>query len=124
MFDHIGLRTASFEQSKQFFTAVLAQLGIKPVVEFPGGVGFAADGNPQFWLGESSGGTSSVHIAFQAQSRADVDSFYAAAIAAGAKDNGAPGTRADYHPDYYAAFVIDLDGNNVEAVCHHALISR
>lgn len=120
MFDHIGLRTAKFESSKQFFISALAPLGIAPVVEYPGGVGFARDGAPAFWLGESALAPSSMHLALQAPSRSAVDAFYVAALAAGGSDNGAPGLRADYHANYYAAFVIDQDGNNVEAVCHQA----
>jgi catechol 2,3-dioxygenase-like lactoylglutathione lyase family enzyme len=118
--DHIGLRTARFESSKQFFISVLAPLGVTPTVEYSGGVGFARGDAPTFWLGESSLAPSSMHVAFQAPSRAAVDAFYAAALAAGATDNGGPGIRADYHANYYAAFVIGLDGNNVEAVCHLA----
>lgn len=120
MIDHIGLRTARFESSKQLFVAALAPLGIVPTVEYTGGVGFARDGAPTFWLGESTLAPSSMHIAFQAPSRAAVDAFYAAALANGATDNGGPGIRADYHAKYYAAFVIDQDGNNVEAVCQQA----
>lgn len=120
MIDQIGLRTARFESSKQFFISALAPLGITPKVEYPGGVGFARDGSPTFWLGESALAASSMHLAFQAPNRTAVDAFYVAAIAAGAVDNGCPGLRVEYHPNYYAAFVIDQDGNNIEAVCHQA----
>lgn len=120
MIDHIGLHTAQFEASKAFFIRALAPLGITPAVEFPGGTEFTRGDATAFWLGESKLAPSSVHVAFQAQSRDAVDAFYAAAIAAGATDNGPPGVRADYHANYDTAFVIDLDGNNVEAVCHHA----
>lgn len=120
MIDHTGLRTARFETSKQFFISSLAPLGIVPTVEYPGGIGFARDGAPTFWLGDNALAPSSIHVAFQAPSRAVVDAFYAAALAAGGTDHGAPGIRADYHANYYAAFVIDPDGNNVEAVCHQA----
>lgn len=120
MINHIGLRTARFEGSKQFFISALAPLGITPKVKYPGGVGFARDGAPMFWLGESASAPSSMHVAFQAHSRAAVDAFYDLALAAGATDNRGPGLRADYHANYYAAIVIDQDGNNVEAVCHQA----
>lgn len=118
MFDHIGLRTAHIDPLKAFYTRALQPLGIAVVTEYPGGAGFGRDGQPAFWLGESDKSPSSVHLAFSANSRAAVDAFHQAALAAGATDNGAPGVRADYHPDYYGAFVIDPDGNNVEAVCH------
>jgi catechol 2,3-dioxygenase-like lactoylglutathione lyase family enzyme len=120
MIDHIGLRTAQFEASKQFFISALAPLGIAPKVEYRGGVGFARGDAPTFWLVESTLAPSSMHLALQAPNRAAVDAFYVAAMAAGATDNGGPGIRADYHANYYAAFVIDPEGNNVEAVCHHA----
>lgn len=120
MIDHIGLRTAQFEGSKRFFIAALAPLGITPTVEYPGGLGFARGEVPTFWLAESAQAPSSMHVAFRAVSREAVDAFYVAALAAGAIDNGGPGIRSDYHANYYAAFVIDPDGNNVEAVCHQA----
>lgn len=79
--------------------------------------GFGRDGKPDFWIGGEAGGTGPLHVAFVAASRAEVDAFYAAAIAAGATDNGAPGIRAHYHPNYYGAFVLDFDRHNIEAVC-------
>ena len=97
MIGHIGLRTARFESSKQFFISVLAPLGVTPTVEYPGGVDFARGNAPTFWLGESSLALSSMHVAFQASSRATVEAFYTAALAAGATVNGSPGIRADYH---------------------------
>jgi predicted lactoylglutathione lyase len=94
-------------------------------MEFPKAVtgdfdvaGLGSDGKPFFWLAGGGKTTPSVHIAFAADSRAEVDAFYQAAIAAGGKDNGKPGIRAQYHPTYYGAFVLDVDGHNVEAVCH------
>lgn len=120
MFDHMGVTVANLEASKAFYAAALAPLGIKLVADLKewNGAGFGKT-RPQFWLG---GGTSTeakprVHVAFSA-SRAQVDAFHAAAIAAGGKDNGAPGIRAHYHEHYYGAFVLDLDGHNIEAVCH------
>ena len=106
MFDHIGLRTAEFARLKLFYEAALQPLALAVLAEYPGGVGFGRDGQPAFWIGESERAPSSVHIAFQAQSHADVDAFYAAAMNAGAVDNGAPGLRPHFHADYYGAFVL------------------
>ena len=80
--------------------------------------GFGADGKPDFWIGGEGGLNKPLHVAILAGNRAAVDAFYHAAIAAGGRDNGAPGIRAHYHPNYYAAFVFDPDGHNIEAVCH------
>jgi len=83
------------------------------------GCGFGPPGKPAFWVGRGTGEAGrGMHIAFVATSRADVDAFHATALAAGAMDNGAPGLRPHYHPNYYGAFVIDPDGHNIEAVCH------
>jgi predicted lactoylglutathione lyase len=88
-------------------------------MEFGGAAaGFGADGKPDFWISPSP--TNPVHVAILAAARASVDAFYNAAIAAGGRDNGAPGLRPEYHPNYYGAFVSDPDGHNVEAVCHGA----
>lgn len=117
--DHVGLRVRDPATTRAFYEAALAPLGFSVVMEVPGmpGAGFGLPGKPSFWVvpGEPSG---PLHLAFHAADRDRVDAFYAAALAAGARDNGAPGVRAHYHPGYYAAFVIDPDGNNVEAVCH------
>ena len=118
MIDHVGLPVSDYARSKEFYVAALAPLGFELVMEFGGHAGgFAHEGKPWFWLheGENAGG---VHVAFHAPDTATVDAFYEAAIAAGGKDNGAPGIREHYHPTYYAAFVHDPDGNNVEAVNH------
>jgi catechol 2,3-dioxygenase-like lactoylglutathione lyase family enzyme len=118
MLDHIGLKVADYERARQFYRAALVPLGYTLMMEHGiSGAGFGRDGKPDFWIqpGASSG---PLHIAFAAADRATVDRFHAAALAAGAKDNGAPGLRTEYHPSYYGAFVIDPDGNNVEAVCH------
>jgi catechol 2,3-dioxygenase-like lactoylglutathione lyase family enzyme len=120
VFDHIALRTADIERLKAFYISALQPLGISVATEFPGGAGFARDGQTAFWLGQSDTAPSSLHLAFAAASRAEVDAFYRAALQAGAKDNGAPGLRTEYHAAYYGAFVLDPDGNNVEAVCHRA----
>ena len=127
MLDHMGFAVADFERSLSFYTAALAPLSLKVVMsvtrEQTGAgahAGFGgADGKPFFWIGEARGGAvAGVHVAFAAKSRAAVEAFYTAAIAAGGRGNGAPGLRPHYHPNYYGAFVLDPDGANVEAVCH------
>ena len=117
MIDHISLAVRDFEASKRFFAAALAPLGYKVVMEFPNVAGLGAGGKPDFWISARELGPST-HIAFASSDRATVDEFYKAAIAAGGKDNGEPGLRTMYHPNYYGAFVLDPDGNNIEAVCH------
>lgn len=116
--DHITLLVQDFQRSKQFYTQVLATLGIGTAVEFDGVAGLGKNGKGELWLRGSDQPQMPLHIAFLADNRQQVDAFHAAALAAGAKDNGAPGVRDIYHPNYYGAFVIDLDGNNIEAVCH------
>lgn len=116
--DHFGLAVANYEQSRAFYTEALAPLGIEPILEVEGWVGFGRFGKPEFWFGEQADRQSPMHFAFTAESRAAVDAFHAAALAAGGTDNGAPGLREHYHPHYYAAFVLDPDGHNIEAVCH------
>jgi len=126
MIDHIGMPVSNIARATEFYLKALAPLGIAIVMEVSAeetgagaAVGFGAAGKPFFWIGEtpiSSG--SHIHVAFAAPSRAAVDAFYAAAIAAGGKDNGPPGLRPHYHANYYGAFVLDADGNNIEAVCH------
>ncbi len=119
MIDHIGIRTHDLAAASAFYAAALAPLGYSLQFEYPGGTGFGSPEKVAFWIAQTDQATSSLHIAFAAPSRAAVTAFYEAAIKAGAKDNGAPGVRELYHPDYFGAFVIDADGNNVEAVCHH-----
>ena len=126
MIDHMGLNVADLGVSRRFFEAALAPLGIGMVMEvteeMTGGngahLGLGRDGNPFFWIGTGKAATSGCHVAFAAPDRAAVDRFHAAALAAGGTDNGAPGLRPHYHADYYGAFVLDPDGNNVEAVFH------
>lgn len=118
MIDHIGLRTKKFDVLTKFYETTLAPLGWTKLVQFDGGAGFGRDGNPTLWIGASSAAPSSVHLAITSETRKAVDDFYAAAVASGAADNGKPGLRPDYHAAYYAAFVVDPDGNNIEAVCH------
>lgn len=125
MLDHIGLNSGDLPRSKTFFLQALAPLHIGLVMEVSAEqtgahdhVGFGSQGKPFFWLGNATPLSQGVHVAFACSARAQVDAFHAAALAAGGRDNGAPGLRPWYHPDYYAAFVIDPDGNNIEAVCH------
>ena len=117
--DHIGLDVADFETSRAFYEQALAPLGMKVLMEpVPGICGFGGD-FPFFWIGKRDRGPQTgVHVAFTAKDRPMVDAFHAAALAAGGADNGGPGVREIYHPHYYGAFVLDPDGNNVEAVCH------
>jgi catechol 2,3-dioxygenase-like lactoylglutathione lyase family enzyme len=118
MLDHVTVNVSDIGQAKQFYREALAPLGYSLQMEFPGAAGFGTgEGIPDFWLGSSEERGAS-HVAFQAPDRETVDRFYEAAMAAGGKDNGTPGLRPHYHETYYAAYVHDGDGNNVEAVCH------
>ena len=133
MIDHIGFSVSDVSKSKAFYRAALAPLGYELLMELTAeqtggfeGAGFGQPPKPDFWIGagatgsqvEKPEGEEGAHVAFRAASRAQVDAFYAAAIAAGGRDHGAPGLRPHYHPNYYGAFVLDPDGNNIEAVCH------
>lgn len=118
IFDHIGFSVESFARSRAFYEKALAPLGIGIVMEGNGWAMMGRDGRPQFWFGEDDGKAGPIHVAFAARDRAQVRAFHEAALAAGGADNGAPGLRPEYHPDYYGAFVFDPDGHNVEAVCH------
>ena len=118
MFDHIGLGVTDLAASKAFFLKALQPLGVAVAMEGPYGVGMGQDKKPSLWLSETKEHPVRLHLAFTAQTRKQVDEFYRAALAAGGKDNGAPGLRPHYHANYYGAFVIGPDGHNVEAVCH------
>jgi len=126
MLDHVGFAVTDAERSKRFYEAALAPLGITLIMSVTpeqtesGGTahGFGSDGKPYFWFGDNERVGEGTHVAFAARTRAEVDAFYAAAMAAGGTDNGPPGIRAIYHPNYYGAFVRDPDGLNIEAVCH------
>jgi catechol 2,3-dioxygenase-like lactoylglutathione lyase family enzyme len=117
--DHIGLDVSDYDASKAFFEQALAPLGIRCIMEpVPKVGGFGAE-FPFFWIGQRDRGPDSgTHVAFRTEDRETVDAFHAAAVAAGGRDNGAPGVREIYHPNYYGAFVLDPDGNNIEAVFH------
>jgi catechol 2,3-dioxygenase-like lactoylglutathione lyase family enzyme len=117
--DHVGLDVTDYERSKGFYEKALAPLGLKLIMEPAPGIGGFGGDFPFFWVGNRGRAPQSgVHVAFTAEDREMVDAFHAAALEAGATDNGGPGVREIYHPDYYGAFVLDPDGNNVEAVCH------
>jgi catechol 2,3-dioxygenase-like lactoylglutathione lyase family enzyme len=125
MIDHLGFAVGDVGRAKAFYKAALKPLDIDVIVEVTpeqsGGeahVGFGSAGKPFFWIGGGKPVQGPVHVAFTASSRAVVDAFYNAALAAGGRDHGAPGIRAYYHPNYYGAFVFDVDGHNIEAVCH------
>ena len=126
MIDHITLGVADFDRSTAFYDKALAPLGLSRLYtvppEFTGGVlstGYG-DTRPFFWIAAQDAARGKVHVAFRAETPAQVDAFHAAALAAGGRDNGAPGLRPHYHPGYYGAFVLDPDGFNIEAVCHGA----
>ena len=119
MLDHVSLGVSDFAGSKAFYDRALAPLGLKVLMGDETTFGGYGDARPFFWIGQAEGQPSArAHVAFSAADRAVVDAFYRAALAAGGRDNGAPGLRPQYHPDYYGAFVLDLEGNNIEAVCH------
>lgn len=126
MIDHVGFPVSDYDRARAFYAAALAPLGYALVMEVsaaenPSGAaaaGFGREGKPDFWIGAEGGLEKPLHVAIVAADRSAVDAFHRAALAAGAKDNGPPGIRAQYHPNYYAAFVRDRDGHNIEAVCH------
>lgn len=119
MLDHVGLRTTQYKEMLRFYEAALAPLGYTKNMDVGVAAGLGHDGQVPLWIGEGPA-ASSVHLAIAAANRGEVDAFYQAAIAHGATDNGPPGTRPHYHETYYGAFVLDPDGNNLEAVCHTA----
>jgi catechol 2,3-dioxygenase-like lactoylglutathione lyase family enzyme len=125
--DHFGINVSSYGRSKAFYETALAPLGIQVVMEYGTACGFGRDRKPDFWIGEGITKfqkpehltvITPVHVAFVARSRAEVEAFHKAALAAGGTDNGPPGVRKEYHPNYYGAFVLDPDGHNIEAVIH------
>ena len=126
MIDHTGVNVSDFAKAKAFYLAALAPLGYQLVMELPaslvpqGAMGIGVPPKPDFWVGGGTPNSPRVHVAFRAENRGQVDAFYKAALAAGGRDNGPPGIRAHYHPNYYGAFVLDPDGHNIEAVCHDA----
>jgi catechol 2,3-dioxygenase-like lactoylglutathione lyase family enzyme len=127
MIDHTGVGVTDFQKSKEFYRKALAAIGYELIAEFPAAVtgstavaGYGEPPKPDFWINEGVPNKPAVHVAFRVATRNLVDQFYAAALAAGGRDNGAPGPRPHYHAAYYGAFVLDPDGHNIEAVCHEA----
>ena len=128
MIDHFGITVSDIEKSRKFYLGTLGALGYQLIMEFPGSVSFgvrsghgkSSDPAGDFWLSEGAPMTPRVHFAFGAASKMKVDAFFAEGKIAGGIENGAPGLRPQYHPDYYAAYLLDPDGYNVEAVCHVA----
>ena len=119
MFDHVSLKVSNYAKSRRFYEKALSALGYKLQGEYDGNTaGFGPGETTVLWIGEGKPASSAVHIAFTASARAAVREFHAAAVEAGGRDNGKPGVRENYAPTYYAAFVFDPDGNNIEAVCH------
>jgi catechol 2,3-dioxygenase-like lactoylglutathione lyase family enzyme len=124
MIDHIGFPVSDYQRAKRFYEQALAPLGYALIIEVQQSendtpaAGFGIDQKPDFWIGGEGGLNKRVHIAITAKTRAAVDAFYKAAMASGGQDNGPPGLRPQYHPNYYGAFVLDPDGHNIEAVCH------
>ncbi|UQD73206.1 VOC family protein [Bradyrhizobium japonicum] len=125
MIDHLGFSVSDYERAKAFYAKALAPLDYSLIMEVTAeqtghaaAAGFGANGKPDLWFGAEGAMNKPVHIAIVAKDRATVDAFYKAAIAAGGRDNGAPGIRPHYHANYYGAFVLDPDGHNIEAVCH------
>jgi catechol 2,3-dioxygenase-like lactoylglutathione lyase family enzyme len=124
IFDHVGLSVSDLSRATAFYDVALAPLGIRELVRIPDAVTGRGDvvgyggSRPELWLGVGPRTVPHIHLAFTAERRANVDAFHAAALAAGGTDNGSPGLRSHYHPDYYGAFVLDPDGHNIEACCH------
>lgn len=125
MLDHVGFAVTDLEKARNFYQKALSPLGIMLIYDISAEqtdgeayLGFGEDQKPYFWVGTGDRFGGRLHVAFLADNRAVVDKFYREAIAAGGKDNGAPGLRPHYHKNYYGAFVLDPDGNNIEAVCH------
>ena len=124
MIDHVSLGVSNLERSQAFYDAVLKALGMSRLYNYDGGIGYGVGDKANFWIGvpldagrpvRASGGT---HVAFTAATRKAVDEFHRVALASGAKDDGKPGLRHPYHPNYYGAFVLDPDGHKIEACCH------
>lgn len=125
MIDHVGLLVSDFAKSRAFYLRALVPTGHTRLVEPPvtregeaPSAGFCHDDGSDLWIRQDEATRPPIHIAFRVASRAAVDAFHEAALAAGGRDNGAPGLRPQYHPHYYGAFVLDPDGHNIEAVCH------
>ncbi len=123
MLDHVTLHVQDLQRALTFYRAALAPINYTVAMEFPSGAGLGEAGKLDLWIAVADKPLRAMHLAFRS-TRQRVDAFHAAAVAAGGTDNGAPGLRTDYHPYYYAAFVIDPEGNNIEVVCHEAPAAR
>ena len=119
MIDHVGVRVQDFSRLLDFYRAALAPIGYQVIMEYPGAAGLGAQGKPDLWIMQTDKTTHPTHVALSS-SRDRIDAFHAAGLAAGGSDNGPAGLRADYHPHYYAAFILDPEGNNIEVVCHES----
>ena len=117
MIDHVSVRVQDFSRLLAFYREALAPIGYQVIMEYPGAVGLGADGKPDLWLMQTDKALNPTHLAL-ASTRDRIDAFHAAGLAAGGSDNGPAGLRSDYHPHYYAAFILDPEGNNIEVVCH------
>lgn len=120
MFDHVKFGVSDYAASEAFYLKALEPLGVEVVARYTPGIEISSGGKSSLCLYPTEEKPAHLHLAFMARTRAQVDAFYHAALAAGGKDNGAPGLRPRYHANYYAAFVFDPDGHNIEAVCHEA----
>jgi len=127
MIDHVSITVSDYARSKAFYLQALAPTGHARLVELPPArpgqspsAGFCHEDGSDLWIRQGVASGPPVHLAFRVATRAAVDAFHRAALAAGGRDNGPPGPRPQYHPNYYGAFVLDPDGNNIEAVCHEA----
>lgn len=118
MIDHVSVRVQDFQRLLAFYRDALAPIGYSVIMEYPGAVGLGAQGKPDLWLMQTEQAVNPTHVALSSARRDFIDAFHAAGLAAGGTDNGPPGLRADYHPTYYAAYVRDPEGNNIEVVCH------
>jgi catechol 2,3-dioxygenase-like lactoylglutathione lyase family enzyme len=118
--DHVVLNVREYEASKRFYVEALTPLGYEVLLELEQMAGLGREGKPELWIGQRGEPSAHVHVALASPDRRKVDEFYDAALAAGGRDNGKPGLRPIYHEQYYGAYVLDPDGNNIEAVCHLA----
>jgi catechol 2,3-dioxygenase-like lactoylglutathione lyase family enzyme len=116
--DHVGLGVSDLDKSKAFYQQALRPLGYQLLMERDGSAGFGSNGKPDFWIHANRPLSGPTHVAIASPDRATVQAFHTEGLAAGGRDNGLPGLRPHYHQDYYGAFVLDPDGNNIEAVCH------
>jgi catechol 2,3-dioxygenase-like lactoylglutathione lyase family enzyme len=117
--DHVTIKVKDLDAAKKFYAAALAPLGYSLIMEVEAFAGLGVGGKPDLWLAKYAETLPPAHVAIAGESKAKIDAFYDAALKAGGKDNGQPGTRAEYHPGYYCAFVYDPEGNNLEAVIHN-----